>query len=219
MARIAILLDRMLTVACLTALVSICYVSVRPGGALRLAYDRSQLQRRQLKAVAAAWPRAENSAGRIGSPAGRLVAIEFADYECPYCRALNRSLESLLASNDSISIAYVHFPLAVHKAADGAARASICAQAQGKFARMHALLFETTQWQHDQNWAREAVAAGVQDTAEFGRCIGSVKTLERLEADKRLGRAVGVTGTPTVAALGHVWVGTELPQMFWTAPH
>ncbi len=60
-----------------------------------------------------------------------------------------------IAQNPEVGVAYRHLPLPIHPAAEGAARAAICAQRQRRFEEMHARLFETARWHSDTLWIRE----------------------------------------------------------------
>src|SRR5207247_456636 len=121
--------------------------------------------------------------------------IEFSDYECPFCRTTDVSLDSLRRSG-KVRISYHHLPLSIHPAADGAARAAICAEEQGHFAQVHHELMSTSYWQRDSNWVRVARTAGIRDTLQFSRCLVDSTTTKRIAKDIAIATRLGVNGTP-----------------------
>lgn len=127
-----------------------------------------------------------------------LWLIEFGDYECPFCRRSHPALQNLIAANPGLTVGYRHYPLNdIHPVADAAARAAICTEFQGRFPEIHSLLLTTTDWADAKDWARLAERVGISDLAEFRRCLTSEAVVQRLEEDRALAEALGVTGTPT----------------------
>jgi hypothetical protein len=53
---------------------------------------------------------------RTGSVTAPVSIVVFGNYQCPYCRMLDRTLEELPAQyGDALTIAQVHFPLEIHR--------------------------------------------------------------------------------------------------------
>lgn len=207
--------DRVLNALSICALVAIAYAMLRPGGMIRedlVAWVKSRQERAALRTR---WVELVGAGTRLGRSGGRVVAVEFADYECPYCRRIAPAVDSLLEANDSISIVFVHLPLSIHPAARGAAKASICAEEQGHFEAMHRDLMTSDQWERDTNWVREATAAGVSNLDRFAHCLASPETEARVRHDAELGEAIGAVGTPTFATPVRKWSGAVLPAGFW----
>jgi protein-disulfide isomerase len=170
---------------------------LRSGGPVQGAWDDWQHQRAMRRTLSTSWEQMVATGGRLDNMAGSPKLVEFSDYQCPFCREAHLRMDTLLANHPDLGVVYVHFPLPIHPAAPGAARASICAQEQGRFRAMDKELFETTAWQTDTNWDREAKAAGIADMARFNQCLRSPATASRLARDVALGHALGVSGTPT----------------------
>ena len=73
---------------------------------------------------------------------GKINVIEFADFECPYCRRLHAILDPLVdAAGDRVNFVRLQRPLSQHVYAEHAARAALCAEAQGKGEAMADRLF------------------------------------------------------------------------------
>jgi len=94
-------------------------------------------------------------------------------------------------------VAYRHFPLPIHPAAEAASRAAICAEGQDLFHEMHTHLMESTEWQTGVDWVRLALDIGVEDTLAFSRCLPAKETTERLEQDKAFAERLGIRVAPT----------------------
>lgn len=78
-----------------------------------------------------------------GSREAPVIIVEFSDFECPFCaRAFGTVNQIKQEYGDQVSIAYKHLPLSFHANAETSARASYCAQQQGKFWEYHDKLFE-----------------------------------------------------------------------------
>jgi protein-disulfide isomerase len=67
-----------------------------------------------------------------GSKDAEIVIVEYGDMECPYCAAVNPTLEKILADyNGKVAWVFRHFPLSIHANAQVKAEAAECAWAQG----------------------------------------------------------------------------------------
>lgn len=207
-------LDRLLTAATVIALGVLLYAAFRPDGVIHRSYGAWIRRRQARQALHRLWPEILQIGGWIGPKSASVVRVEFGDYQCPFCRADQRMLDSLVRENDSLAIVFVNFPLRIHPAAELAAKASLCAQTQGRFDAMHRQLFETEQWQDDHDMMREAVAGGVPDTSAFRTCLTSPITLDRLSHAETIAKQIGVTGTPTFATPSRTWSGGDVPVDF-----
>lgn len=79
-----------------------------------------------------------------GNPAAKVTIVEFSDFECPFCGRAASTVKKILEEyKDEVRIVYKQFPLvSIHKYAQKAAEASLCALDQGKFWEYHDKLFE-----------------------------------------------------------------------------
>lgn len=104
--------------------------------------DRPTEGSRQKPTTVAHWERFIPTGRLVGSPDAPLKIVEFADFQCPACRALHGIFQQLAADNPGkFSVSYHYVPLRYHRMAYPAARAAECAADQGKFAAYHDLLF------------------------------------------------------------------------------
>jgi protein-disulfide isomerase len=189
--------ERIVLVLNLVVVGLLLFVLLRRGGAVRTAFEEWRARRNLETAVREAWPSLSVSGQRLDRGVGPVRLIEIADYQCPYCRKQHPILESLLDADSSIGVVLLHMPLSIHPAAPGAARASLCAAAQGRFRAMNKRLYEESQWMSDTNWTREAIASEVPDTSLFHRCLADPATQAALDSQSVLADRLGATGTPT----------------------
>lgn len=152
----------------------------------------------------------------IGPPEAPLTIIEFADFQCPACRAFKADVEELRRRypND-VRLIYRHFPLSTHPVAVPAARASECAAEQGKFKAMHDALYEDQASIGVVPWSSFAQAAGLPDLRRFEACISRSEPFQALEKDIAAGNRLGISGTPTVLVNG--WRPQGNPGLEWLA--
>jgi protein-disulfide isomerase len=137
-------------------------------------------------------------------PDGRVTFVEFLDFECEACGALYPDIEKLRKDyGDRVTFVVRYFPMPAHANAERAARAVESAAQQGRFEQMYQRMFETqSQWGEQQS-PKDDVFRGFAadlglDLAAFDAAYNDPATLERVRADVADGRAVGVTGTPTM---------------------
>jgi len=136
---------------------------------------------------------------------GKLNVVEFADFECPYCRRLHGVLKPLLTEyGDAVFFLRAHRPLERHPHAEHAARAAICAAAQGKGEAMADQLFEVTL----SDASITKVAEGLRlDPIAFDRCLTSPATTAALEHDEALLPDEELRGLPTTFVGNKQFVG------------
>ena len=207
------LIDRATDLAMVVMIVLVAYMAWRPGSPLRLRWDDWSQARATRRLLRTEWPRLAATGSRLDSGHAAVELVEFADYQCPFCRQSSAVIDTVVGRGN-ISMSYIHLPLSIHPAATGAARAAICAEELGRFPAMHHRLMTTDKWQRDSDWVREAVAAGITQRAQFVSCLRSPSTTRRLERDMAAAKRMGVTGTPTFFTREMSHVGTASPADF-----
>jgi protein-disulfide isomerase len=129
----------------------------------------------------------------VRGPADAPLVIAYADFECPYCAAVEARLRAA-----PVRVAFRHFPVrATHPRALPAACAAEAADQQGAFWAMHDALFDDQGRLEDPHlWAR-AGALGL-DVGRFDADRRSEAARARVLADWRGGVRAGVVTTPTL---------------------
>ena len=135
-------------------------------------------------------------------PAGGPLALEYADFECPFCAALSARL-----AGEPLRRAFRHFPVrSNHPRAWAAACAAEAAGLQGRFWEMHDLLFADQGRLEDPHLWERARALGL-DLERFESDRRSEKVSTRVKRDFESGIRAGVVTTPTVFAGGRMLFG------------
>ena len=135
-------------------------------------------------------------------PDGAPVLIEYADFECPFCAALNLRLHGL-----EFRRVFRHFPVSSsHPRAWPAACAAEAAAAQGRFWEMHDLLFADQARLEDPHLWERARRLGL-DLGRFEHDRRSDSIRARVRRDFESGVRAGVVTTPTVFAGGRRFSG------------
>ena len=140
-----------------------------------------------------------------------VTVVEFADFQCPFCRAEAPVLEQVRqARPDDVRLVLKHLPLAVHPAARPAAIAAECAGEQGRFWPMHDLLFARAALGE-----ADLVACAAQlelDLAAWQACRAGGAAARRVDEDVALALQLGVRGTPTLFVNGERVEGALSPD-------
>lgn len=115
-----------------------------------------------------------NNKNSIGDPNAPVKIVEFADMQCPACRAAQPILNSVLEKHQGqVYFVFRHYPLSTHKNARTAARAVEAAAQQGKIWEMVDLLYtKQPEWSESSDakdlFARYAQELGL-DVEKFKR--------------------------------------------------
>jgi protein-disulfide isomerase len=126
-----------------------------------------------------------------------VTIVEFADFQCPYCRRMAPVLREVLQKYPrDVRLVYRQLPLIdLHPNSLHAAEASLCALEQGKFWEMHDAMFADQDALDVDGLKR--TAAQVQLRAQpFADCLASDRTLAVIRADTKAATDLGVNGTP-----------------------
>jgi protein-disulfide isomerase len=136
----------------------------------------------------------------------KINVVEFADFECPFCRAYHSILKGVIESYPPGKVHFLrkHVPLSMHEQARPAARAVICAEEQGK---AEALGDRLVQIELSPTAVHRAAIEIGLDGAKLDRCLASSDPDRRIEADTKLLEEVGMQGLPTTYVGGKRLLG------------
>jgi len=137
----------------------------------------------------------------VGPENAPVTIVEFSDFQCPYCARAGAVVKQIHERYPTqVRIVYRHLPLErMHAQARGAAEASACADAQGRFWDYHDKLFANQ---------RKLAAADLQgyakqlglDTAAFEQCVKERKF--QAQVDRDLAAAAEAAGGSGKRGLG-----------------
>ncbi len=135
----------------------------------------------------------------------KITLVEFADFQCPACRAYHPIVREVLNAYDGeLKLIYKHFPLtSIHPNAFAAAKAAEAAGAQGKFFEYHDVLYEK-----QDEWAGlpkltvldKFVSYAVQlslSEKKFKADLENIEFENKIREQQIEGIASGVSSTPT----------------------
>ena len=158
--------------------------------------------------------RASNSR-QHGSQYAKVTLFEISDFQCPYCKMFHDStyakFDSAYVRTGKVRHVFIHFPLPMHNQAFAAAKASMCAGAQGKFWQMHDRLFtRQREWRDQadasQRFARYATELGVR-AAEYRDCMDNDRVSSLIANDIMQASGAQVNSTPTLILNGKIMPG------------
>lgn len=143
---------------------------------------------------------------RLGSPQAPVVMVEFADLECPACRAYAATLDSIQKLYpEDLMVLFAHFPLSYHRFARASAVAAECAYEQGRFTELRRVLYKKQDSLGLKSWVSYAEEAGIPRIDEFSACLDAPESVRRVDRDLELGAKFEVNSTPTVIINGWRW--------------
>ena len=158
--------------------------------------------------VPAGWP------GVKGPEKAPVTMIVFSDFQCPFCKRAEPTIEQVLALyGDKIRYVYRDYPLSFHPRAMPASIAAHCAAEQGKYWDMYASLMKEQGDLSDDDLKKRASAVKL-DAGKFNACYDGKKPEAAIKASFDEGMAAGVTGTPSFFVNGRMIVGAKPIEEF-----
>jgi protein-disulfide isomerase len=139
-------------------------------------------------------PERDHIQGPIDAP---LMLLEYGDYECPYCGEAYPVVKAIQKRlGEHLCFAFRNFPLVnSHPHAEHAAEAAEAAGAQGRFWKMHDLLYENQDALEDEDLAEYASMLGLNGKRLINEVLAGTHTT-RVRQDFQSGARQGVNGTP-----------------------
>jgi protein-disulfide isomerase len=182
-----------------------------PGSPARTVFASWCEEREAHRLTIATMPILDSLSERFRPAPRQGTVLEFADYQCPYCRASYAVVETWLAAHPNYDVAFLHLPLGIHPAAEGAARTALCAGEQNRGPEAHRFLMTTTAWEADTNWLTIARAVQVDDLSQFVTCFSAERTSARLSRIRDLAKSIGISRTPTFVSARGRFIGSATP--------
>ena len=141
-----------------------------------------------------------------GSSKPVVTIVEFSDFECPYCNAVQRTLKQVLEKyGGEVRLVFKHLPLEGHRNSLPAARAAYCAAEQDRFWQFHDVLFG----------AKELSSAVFTQIAsdlglglpKFQDCLSSEQSRAAIIKDLETARLFRIESTPSFIVNGKLIQG------------
>jgi protein-disulfide isomerase len=155
-------------------------------------------------------------ANRTGNKDAKVTIVEFADFQCPYCKQFFQLSKPALFKQyvDAGQVTFVYKHMAIlGTESTWAAEASECAADQSRFWDYHDLLFNQQTGENQGAFTKDKLLGFAQelklDMTKFEPCLKDDQTLDRVQADIQEGEQAGVSGTPTFFINGRGLVGAQ----------
>lgn len=147
----------------------------------------------------------ENAPAR-GPSGAPITIVEFADFECPFCRSSQVSLKRVLqAYKNEVRLVFMQRPLDGHPAAFPAARAAFCAGKQGSFWEYHDALFTSDDLSSE---ALNRFASNLKlDLTKFSDCLKGEESRLAVISELKEAQRLGINSTPTFIINGRLFRG------------
>lgn len=157
----------------------------------------------------------------LGPANAPVTIVEFADFECPFCKRAFGEIETLVNTTykGKVKLVWKNFPLNVHPWAEQAAIAANCAGQQNPqafwtfahdFYRDQSDITPQNLRTHIDSYAS---AAGLDQKA-LNACLLSSTAENIVEQDKKDGQAIHINSTPTFLVNGVPVVGLPTSNVF-----
>ncbi len=144
---------------------------------------------------------------------GKINVVEFADYECPYCRRLHPLLKSVIGSYaGKVNFTRLNLPLHSHEFAHGAAQAQVCVREQGQGDAMADRLFSAENLRPEAN--RELAKELGVDLTKYDQCIASGHADQVIDAESKILIDAGLQGLPTTYVGAKTIIGVQAEEVF-----
>ena len=141
-----------------------------------------------------------------GAKSAKVTIVEFADLECPACKAALPNIEKIQTEYPDVRVIFQNFPLEkVHPWALRAALYVYCLKSNSDVAwkfidTVYAHQEEINETNADQSLKKYATDSGAD--AKIAACIADPKTKADVEASQKLGETLRVNSTPTLFVNG-----------------
>ncbi len=131
-----------------------------------------------------------------GASDAKITIVEFADFQCPYCKECQSAIKQVLKSfGGDVRLVFKHLPLDIHSEAFSAARAAFCAGEQGEFWKYHDALFATESLS-PVSLTKLATDSGLS-MPQFQACLTAEESRVAVLQDKAEATRFGIDSTPT----------------------
>lgn len=131
-----------------------------------------------------------------GNPRGKIMLVEFGDYQCPECKNIEATINAAIKTFPDVILVWKDLPnTTLHRESANAALAARCAGKQGKFWEYHDLLFQN-QESLDKTLYPQLAQQLRLDANKFTSCITNKDEKPIIERNVEEAMALGVDGTP-----------------------
>lgn len=152
--------------------------------------------------IAARWSALANdpASPHIGNTSADVTIVEFFDYTCPYCKAVEPRLEALLKADPKVRLVLKEYPILTPQSLV-ATRAALAATAQGKYTAYHNTMMRFEGRLTEADIFDMAKASGL-DVARLKRDMNAPWISDQVISVFNLARGIRAFQTPTYIVNG-----------------
>jgi protein-disulfide isomerase len=137
-----------------------------------------------------------------GNPKGDVTIVEFFDTRCPYCRRMEPVMEQFLAQDRNVRLIYKDLPI-LGPASTLGSKALLASQKQNGYDKMREAVMKLPSDTTQPMIQKEAERLGL-DWPQLLHDMQDPAVQQRLDANLKLARELGIQGTPALV------IGSEL---------
>ena len=144
-----------------------------------------------------------------GSAIKNLEIVEFADFQCPHCKAAQANMDKLAVDFPKARFVFQNYPLPQHPAAAGAAAYGLCVAKQGgsgAFFTFASAVFDGQEGLETADGAtltlNSAVSKAGLDPAKIAACAATPAIIAAVDSSRKLAQDLNITQTPTLLVNG-----------------
>ena len=141
-----------------------------------------------------------------GSAKPLITIVEFSDFECPFCSAVQATLKQIMQTyGKEVRLVFKHMPLECHQNSLPAARAAYCAAEQDRFWQFHDALFASREL--SPGLFDEIAADLGLGVPKFQACLSSENSRTAIIKDIETARLLRIESTPSFIVNGQLVKG------------
>ncbi|MBN8871605.1 MAG: DsbA family protein [Rhodospirillales bacterium] len=147
-----------------------------------------------------------------GNPNGDVTIVEFFDTRCPYCRKLEPVMESFLQKDRNVRLVYKDLPILGPPSVIGS-KALLAAEKQGAYEKLREAVMQMPPDTTKAMIQQAATRLGL-DWPRLERDMNDPAVQQRLDANLKLARTLGIQGTPALVVGKEIIPGAvDLPEL------
>ena len=133
-----------------------------------------------------------------GKKDAKVTVVEFADYQCPHCKAAQPMMAKILDSyKGKLKFVFMDYPINPSKISRIVAEGAQCAAEQDKYWEYHQMAFDKQSELANDSPAKLAETLKLNKDA-FKKCMDEGKGKSIVDKSQAEGTRIGVGGTPTI---------------------
>lgn len=130
-----------------------------------------------------------------GNPNGKVIVVEFFDYQCSHCKEMQPIIEKLLAPGKDVKVIYKDFPI-FGASSNYAAQMALAAAKQNKYLEFHNALFKVSGPLDEAKVQEVAKSVGL-NVEQLKKDMNDPAVKQELTSTFEVAKALNLAGTPS----------------------